>query len=98
MADFEFHINADAARYCRTPLFRDEDNPGGVGYLDNIRFDGLRVHATRAEGPPLICIESNAAGFQIRGFARDRVRDARPDVPTLRVRHALRPPHWRKSA
>lgn len=83
----EFAVNADAARYCRTPLFRDEDHPGGVGYLDNIRFDGLRVHATRAEGPPLICIESNAAGFQIRGFARDRVRDARPDVPTLRVRH-----------
>lgn len=82
-----YAINADAARYCRTPLFRDEDYPDGVGHLDNIRFDGLRVHATRADGPPLLCIESNAAGFRIRGFVRDFDRDARPTVPTLRVRH-----------
>ncbi|MBE7045584.1 MAG: hypothetical protein E7397_08625 [Ruminococcaceae bacterium] len=32
-------INADAARYCRTPLFLEEDFPDGVGQISDIRIE-----------------------------------------------------------
>lgn len=34
-------INADAARYCRTPLFDEEDYPDGVGKIENIYFENF---------------------------------------------------------
>ena len=34
-------INADAARYCRTPLFKENDYPEGVGEISDITFEGF---------------------------------------------------------
>jgi hypothetical protein len=36
-----YAINADGARYCRTPLFREEDFPDGVGCMEGILFENL---------------------------------------------------------
>ena len=36
-----FVINGDGARYCKTPLFREEDRPDGIGRIENIEIDGL---------------------------------------------------------
>ena len=34
-------VNADAARYCRTPLFEDEQYPEGVGKISSISFENF---------------------------------------------------------
>lgn len=34
-------VNADAARYCRTPIFKEEDYPNGVGKISNIYFENF---------------------------------------------------------
>ncbi len=71
-------LNADAARYCRTPLFRDEDYPQGVGCIENVRFDHFvcypvdRVPEGFGSSPaqPLsaILLESQASGLAFRDF------------------------------
>lgn len=92
-----YAVNADAARYCRTPLFKDEDYPDGVGCLENIRICNFRFHGTRADGPEPICIESNADKLLIRNFTRDLSKDARPDVPDVRTLHLKSGTRIRKS-
>ena len=82
-----FALNADAARYCRTPLFKDADRPGGVGHLDNILIDGFRFHATTNGPKSLICLESNAAEVRLRNLVRDLDKDAAADAPTLLARN-----------
>lgn len=37
-------INADSARYCRTPLFQEEDYPDGVGCVSNFLMENVVVH------------------------------------------------------
>ena len=93
-----FALNADAARYCRTPLFREEERPGGVGCIDDVRIDGFRVHATSPRVEALVCLETNAAGLRIRGASRDLARDAAPGAPFLRARHlACAALSWREA-
>jgi murein DD-endopeptidase MepM/ murein hydrolase activator NlpD len=82
-----FAVNADAARYCRTPLFQDADFPHGVGRLDRIEFDGIRVHATFPHVTALFLFESNMAGVRMRDIVRDTAKDAAPSAPILLARH-----------
>ena len=84
-----YAINMDAARYCRTPMFRDADAPFGVGCIENVTFRGLRVFFTKNahQTGSLICAESNADGFRITGFERIMEKDALPQVPTLLARN-----------
>ena len=87
-----FAINMDGLRYCRTPMFRDEEAPEGVGFIQNVTFRGLRVffsesgHGTRG----LIGAESNADGFRISGFERVMEKDKQPETPTLLARNVAR--------
>ena len=37
-------INADGARYCRTPLFNEKDYPSGVGCISNFVMENVVVH------------------------------------------------------
>jgi hypothetical protein len=37
-------INADGARYCRTPLFDEKDYPVGVGCIENFLMENVVVH------------------------------------------------------
>jgi DNA-binding LacI/PurR family transcriptional regulator len=81
-----YAVNADAARYCRTPLFRDSDRPRGVGRLSNITIDGFVFHATRDGSDPLFCIETNADGLLFKGLVRDTDKDCAPARPFMRIR------------
>ncbi len=40
---YGYAINADAARYCRTPLFKEEDYPEGVGAISDITIENFTV-------------------------------------------------------
>ena len=79
-----FAINMDAARYCRTPLFKDEDFPEGVGCIENIEIDGMKVWwSTPGERKALIDCENRVKDFVIRNFERDEKADQAPEVATL---------------
>ena len=79
-----FAINMDAARYCRTPLFREEDFPDGVGCIENVEIDGFRVWwSTPGERKALIDCESRVRNFSIRNFVRDAALDCSPGVETF---------------
>lgn len=79
-----FAINMDAARYCRTPLFKDEDFPEGVGCVENIEIDGMKVWwSTPGERKALIDCENRVKNFVIRDFVRDSTADQAPEAATL---------------
>lgn len=71
-------INADAARYCRTPLFKDEDHPIGVGIVENVSIENFTCYpvtdtpadwkGTKAKPKTAILLESNANNFNIKDF------------------------------
>lgn len=84
-----YFVNADAALYCHTPIFRDEDRPDGVGRLENIVFSNCRYWAS---GPvfgadePLLCWETNMKDVVLENATRDLTRDRVPQRPDSRVR------------
>lgn len=71
-------INADGARYCRTPLFREEDYPTGVGKISNIYFENftcfpvlelpLNFGGPRAIPQIALLLESHMDRFTISNF------------------------------
>ena len=84
-----YSINADGARYCRTPLFRDEERPQGVGLLENIVIDGFTTWATKKDRNPLICLETNLRGYTLKNMTRDLAKDAAPDRDFLQIRKTV---------
>lgn len=88
-----YAINMDGARYCRTPLFKEEEMPEGSGLIEDVAFDGLHVYASApAKGKevlPLICAETGCRNFVIRDFKRDLSKDLRPQIPTLLARNLV---------
>lgn len=71
-------INADAARYCRTPLFKEEDYPEGVGKISHITFENFVCFpvmdlphdfgGSKAIPDTALKLEANMDDFNIRGF------------------------------
>lgn len=79
-----YAINMDGARYCRTPLFKDEDFTDGVGCIENISIKGMKVWCSKpSEHKALIDCESHVKNFLIEDFVRDNDLDQAPNVPTL---------------
>ena len=81
-----YAVNADAARYCRTPLFKDEDRPKGVGLLENVTVTNFVFHATSDADMPLLCLETNCRNVTFDGLRRDAALDAAPKRPFARLR------------
>lgn len=89
-----YAVNMDGARYCRTPLFKEEEMPEGSGLIENVSFENFHVYATAvsrsgSEPMPLICAETQCRNFTIRNFSRDDALDVRPDFPTVRARNLV---------
>lgn len=72
-----FALNMDAARYCRTPLFKDEDYPDGVGFVENFTMSDVEVVHT-GKTKALYCVECNCQNLVIRGHRFDASRASRP--------------------
>ena len=80
-------INADALRYCRTPIFKNDD-PGrenGVGALRRVRINRFNVWKSAPNDAALFRLESRMPDLQMEGIVRDLTRDAAPDRLTLRT-------------
>ena len=71
-------INADGARYCRTPLFKEDEHPSGVGRISDISIENFTCFpvtslpdgfkGTRASAKTAILLESAADNFRISNF------------------------------
>ena len=83
-------INGDAARYCRTPLFIEQNAPGGVGCIENVTLENCSFHFTRETDEALINIESHADNFKIKNLARPANKDQSPKSPSLLARNLVR--------
>ena len=73
-----YAINGDAARYCKMPIFKDEDYPHGVGWVENFHVDGFTVRPMFTPLPGnedslvnpqyAIRLECNVDNFTVKGF------------------------------
>ncbi len=62
-----YAINMDGARYCRTPLFDEKDQPLGVGIIENVEIDNMECYRTQGDNPA-ISFESQVKNFVLRNF------------------------------
>lgn len=90
-----YAINADAARYCRTPLFEEDDYPRGVGAIENLRIENFvcRPYICDWQGNHLhpeiaISLESTMNGVTISGFQMIRTEETQ-DIPALMARNLV---------
>ena len=77
-----YAINGDGARYCKTPLFSEEERPLGVGRIENVTVENFVCYPVcekpanlpRGQVDPTFAIrlESLADGFTVRGFRKLR--------------------------
>lgn len=90
----EYAINMDGARYCRTPLFKEEEYPQGCGEIENINIENFEIYCTKKKGvfkknKACISCESKIDNFKITGFKRDMSKDVEPKRPTLLIRNVV---------
>ena len=88
-----YAINADAARYCRTPLFKEEDYPDGVGRISNITFENftcfpvLNPDRTKKSPHTALAFESHMENFSISNFRYVCSDEDKKKCSALRVRN-----------
>ena len=73
-----YAINGDAARYCKMPIFKDEDYPHGVGWVENFHIDGFTVRpmftplpgneGSQVDPRHAMRLECNLDNFTVRNF------------------------------
>lgn len=71
-------INADAARYCRTPLFEEDDYPQGVGFVEDFSIENFTCYpvcelpeawnGTKSKPKTALLFESAMNNFSITNF------------------------------
>ena len=66
-----YAVNMDGARYCRTPLFKEENTPKGVGVIENVHIENMTTHKTANHKNPLMAMESNVNNFSITNLKRE---------------------------
>ena len=78
-----FALNLDAARYCRTPLFKEVDEPNGVGDVENVTIRNMRVYKTTDSKNSLIFVGTNWGRIKIENFEREREKEPKNTAPTF---------------
>ena len=80
-------INADALRYCASPLFRRDDKryAGGAGLLRSIRLRNVAVNKSAVNQTALLRLDERMENFAVESFVRSPNADAAPQAPTIQV-------------
>ena len=78
-----YAINADGARYCRTPLFREDEQPAGVGMIRGVSIDHMACRRT-AGNNPAIAWETRADEVCLNDF---RFMDPEHQATALQIRN-----------
>jgi hypothetical protein len=88
-----YAINADAARYCRTPLFKEEDYPLGVGVIEGLQIENFvcrpldcQWQGNHMRPSTAIVLESTMQDVTISDFKMIRTEDTM-DIPALFARN-----------
>ena len=82
----EMGVNMDACRHTADKLFKDEDFPQGVGFIENVTLENFCIwHADtdlkksfwgEIKGAnPLIVAETNCKNFVVKNFTRNREKE-----------------------
>lgn len=92
-----YAINADAARYCKTPLFKEEDYPQGVGKIEDIYMENFICYpvmelpvgwkGTACKPSVAVLFESQMNNFNIRGFKM--VNAEKSEVAVLKAKNLV---------
>lgn len=88
-----YAINLDGARYCRTPLFAEEDYPEGVGRVSDISFENFTCYpvfdvpadwkGSQPNPKVALMFESNMHNFSMTGFRKISVENEPADSVAL---------------
>jgi hypothetical protein len=77
-------LNMDAARYCRTPIFKDDDHQRGVGNVENVRISNVLISRSLHDSQKaLCCMETNCRGLVVRNFRCDLESNEVPSLPVM---------------
>lgn len=89
-------INADAARYCRTPLFKEEDYPNGVGAISDIAIENFTAvpkdyytMGSTASPRAALRFETGMDNFRISGFRYIADEDTAKRCLALKARNLV---------
>ncbi len=86
----EFAINMDGARYCATPLFKEEDMPLGCGNIENIEILNMEAYVTEPNKDiPLITCESRLNSFEIKNFKRLYEKEEENNRKTFEMKNVV---------
>lgn len=81
-----YAVNMDATRYCRTPVFKEEEFPQGVGRIENVVIKNMEAWFSEADRRhELICAETLCDGFVLEAFSRNMEKDKCPEMATVSV-------------
>lgn len=93
-------INADGARYCKVPIFNDDDHPDGVGRVSDITLENFTCYpvsslpedfkGTKSTPRAAILLESIADNFRISGFNYIGDEKTKENAPAIRARNLYR--------
>ena len=96
-----YALNADGARYCRTPLFREEEMPQGIGHIENFIIEDFTCRPVLPSELPqdfggtvctpstAVMLESRANGFHIRNFNYLADPETQKKCPALRAKNLV---------
>lgn len=83
-----FAINMDAARYCRTPLFKEEERPQGAGNIENVSVSEAEIFCTSpGRNDAMILCESNVRDFSITNFRRTDANEETLGISTFAAKN-----------
>lgn len=81
-----YAVNMDATRYCRTPVFKEDDYPKGVGNIENVVIRNMEAwFSEEGRRHELICAETLCDGLKLENFSRNIEKDKCPELPTVCV-------------
>jgi hypothetical protein len=86
-----YAINMDGARYCATPLFKEEEYPKGSGIIENVSVSNMNIYSTegRFSVRGMILCETMCRNFLITDLTRIKEKDFYNDRPTFLARNTV---------
>lgn len=73
-----YAINLDGARYCRTPLFAEQEYLDGIGKIENVLVENMTCRETGTARCPAICLETGTKNFRLKNFRLVRSESLAP--------------------
>lgn len=80
-------INADALRYCRTPILEEEEYPAGAGAIEDVTLENFTCYPSSPGAQTALLLEEHVHRFTIRNFRTVTGENTHPDFAALRMKN-----------